>query len=634
MTWDRLHEEDILFEFRGDQPDELTPGRFYRGTVDGFADFGVFIELGSGVTGLLHRSRLDQRLESLDWDVGDEVIVQVEGIRDNGNVDLDWSLRQSPREFRGHDIDPPSAADEDMEADDETEPEPEPAKAGAEEPSEEATPATDAEPEPVSASAIARETIENVPDHIGERVRIEGRITEIHQTSGPTIFSVVDETGTVDCAAFESAGVRAYPGIEVDDLVTVLGLADRHRGEIQIEAETIESLPEDQRAEVLERLDSAARERARPNDASQLIVDPAVTDLREEMIATATRLRRAVFAGQRILIRHPATADGVIAGAAIERAITKLHDEVGSDGRRIVERRPMDDRWYDLGDAMYDRGATTDETPPLIALVGAGTSQADRSALRFLQLYDVPTVAIDAFPEGELPTSLVDAGVLSASDLTATVVAAHVAGMIEETVRDDIVTLPAISYRDSAPDRYEGVATEQGLDPDTARQRHEAIALTAYYQRFDDKRELVADLLFDSDADDLADHVSTQYRERIETAINTAQENADRIEAAGRTVTLLDAEAHSHRFDFPPRDILAEELYRAERDAGHGDVIVVFDRDHCYIHGTTGQSRTELADRIGDRIPDAGVQAKRDRLSYLAGRQDAVRQVLIEELSP
>jgi Archaea-specific RecJ-like exonuclease, contains DnaJ-type Zn finger domain len=75
MDW-ITHDEDVWFDFRGDSPQQLTAGRYYRGTVDGFADFGVFIDLASGVTGLLHRSELDRRLETLDWESDDTVFVQ------------------------------------------------------------------------------------------------------------------------------------------------------------------------------------------------------------------------------------------------------------------------------------------------------------------------------------------------------------------------------------------------------------------------------------------------------------------------------------------------------------------------------------------------------------------------------
>ena len=50
MDW-ITHEEDVWFDFRGEHANQLTPGRFYRGTVDGFADFGVFIDLSPSVTG-------------------------------------------------------------------------------------------------------------------------------------------------------------------------------------------------------------------------------------------------------------------------------------------------------------------------------------------------------------------------------------------------------------------------------------------------------------------------------------------------------------------------------------------------------------------------------------------------------
>ncbi|MFC6726147.1 S1 RNA-binding domain-containing protein, partial [Halobium palmae] len=122
------HQEDVVFEFRGDSADQLTPNRFYTGIVDGYADFGVFVDLAPGVTGLLHRSELDRRLESLDWEPGDTVFVQVKNVRDNGNIDLGWSIRQSEREFRGAlvqdadgDHEPEGSDDDSSEAADATE---------------------------------------------------------------------------------------------------------------------------------------------------------------------------------------------------------------------------------------------------------------------------------------------------------------------------------------------------------------------------------------------------------------------------------------------------------------------------------------------------------------------------------
>ncbi|MFW6000390.1 MAG: hypothetical protein ACOCPY_02925, partial [Halorubrum sp.] len=42
------HQEDVAFDFRGDSPEDLVPSRFYRGVVDGYAEFGVFVDLAPG----------------------------------------------------------------------------------------------------------------------------------------------------------------------------------------------------------------------------------------------------------------------------------------------------------------------------------------------------------------------------------------------------------------------------------------------------------------------------------------------------------------------------------------------------------------------------------------------------------
>ncbi len=330
-----LHEEDALFEFRGSRADQLSVDRYYRGSVDGFAEFGVFVDIGDSVTGLLHRSELDQRLDSLDWDSGDTVYVQVKNVRDNGNVDLGWSIRQSEREFRGVLVDDPeighsvlleneddedetqsddsdeeasrpstdesagqsddeSDADEGTESDDSsatnagavsrasdddrvegtaavggndsgsntavmTESDEE-ADAESDESEEQTDEATTAEP---VAAAIG-----DLDDHVGADVRLEGEVVGIRQTSGPTVFELQDETGTVDCAAFVEAGVRAYPEVEEDDYVRLSGEVRERRGELQVETEELDVLEAEEREEVEQRLADASTTRpdlTRPN---------------------------------------------------------------------------------------------------------------------------------------------------------------------------------------------------------------------------------------------------------------------------------------------------------------------------------------------------------------------------------
>lgn len=627
MTWDNLHDEDVLFEFTGTRPEELTEGRFYIGTVDGFAEFGVFINIGENVTGLLHRSKLDQRLESLDWDVGDEVIVQVASIKENGDIDLDWSIRQSSREFRGSDVDGPTVDEADSSAE---APEPTEAK-----PIEETEPDHEAVEPTRGLLSVSRVTVDNLNEYISSRVRVEGRITEVRQTSGPTIFTLTDESGAIDCAAFESAGVRAYPAIEEDDYVRLIGVVEQHRGENQIEVESLEALQEDDREVIATRLTTAAKKQAEPDSTELLISDEALEASRDEIVAVATAIREAILAGKRTIIRHPNSADDVIAAAAIERAARTVHGEedLGTeDIGRWVERRPMDDPWYELGDAMYDHGAVRDGTNPLIVLVGAGTSVQDDAALSFLDLYDIEPVIIDANVNGS-PSVEGSIGVNVPTGIPTTSVATAVAGMVAPTISKDIMALPAISCRSEVPPTYAEAANSAGIDGDTILERRQAIALIAYYQRYDAKRELVDDLLFNTEATALAEHISAQYRTKIATAVDIAQQNADRVTSIETTICTVNADEYSHRYDFPPYDVLASELQAAEAQAGSADVVAVFGTDTCYLAGIDVDQIPEIATSIESSTTDAAVNFVRDRITFLSGKRNEVQSALVEALS-
>lgn len=602
MTWDHLHDEDVLFEFRGEQPGELRPGRFYRGTVDGFADFGVFVTIGDSVTGLLHRSNIDGRLENIGWDIGDEVIVQVEGVRENGNVDLTWSIRQSDTEFRGSGIHDPN--------DEEGASRPEPTS--SESPSPTPQPS---ENQAVVAQSLRTISVSETADIRGDRVRLRGQVRNIRQTNGPTIFTIADETGKIECAAFEAAGVRAYPDIEEDDAVSVIGTPEKHRGSLQIECESLELLDSSERDSLIETIQAADRARARPEDDTLLTPDPSLDQ--GAIAELATTLREAVFDQRQIIIRHPSAVDGVVAAAAVEHSLRSLIEETHENMETswLVTRRPMDDAWYDLGDAMYDVTDGSDRDA-LIVLVGAGDGNQDMAGLDFLSLYNTDHLVIDRFSS-------------AATVNRVTPLASNLAGMVQESIRQDLVHLPAIAAGYDIPERYLRLALDHGYDDETIRQRHEALALVAYYQRYDDKRELIADLLFNGDGSgDLALHVSEQFRSRLQTAVTTARENAEIVTEEGLTILTLDASTLTHRFAFPPRPILCDAL---QRDAD-ADIVVVLTEDAAFIGGTRPFDLDRIAEIVDPQVDHASVDASRDRLTFLAGKRDDVRVALVEAL--
>lgn len=632
------HEEDVCFEFDGRDADDLTPGRYYRGQVDGFADFGIFIDIGD-VTGLLHTSELDRRLESIEWEPGDSVFVQVKSVRDNGNVDLGWSIRQHESEFRGVLVDGPDGErrpDDRAESDSaETAPTP------AEDSSVDSSSPSGGTEGAATETRLERTPIASLEDHVGAPVRIEGRVLAARQTSGPTIFEVRDETGTVDCAAFESAGVRAYPDVDANDMVRLDGEVEERRGEIQVETADVTVLADDERQAVERRLEEAIDERARPDETPLLGDHPVVAAERDQLVAAATGIRRAIFEGRPVVVRHSATTDGYVAGAAIERAALSLiceeHDEQAA-AYHFFDRRPLDGRIYDMDDAMRDTTTMLEaqerhnESVPLFVFVNAGSTSESRDSLELLRVYDAPLIVIDGDHPDDAVGEFVDAFVSpypndGAAGVTTAAICANVGAVIDPSVRRDLVHLPAVSYRGDVPEVYAELAAEAGFDTEDIEMRYEAIALEAFYQAFEDKRELITDILFDDT--DLAVHASEQFRTRVEREVRTAEPHLDRRSTTAAEIAVLDTEAYTHRYDFPPAPVLLTEL--ADRAAL--DAIIGVAEDELVVQSKVSVDMRRVGRSVADAVPDGGVETRGGRegsLVFLSGVRDRVIDAVVD----
>ena len=703
-----VHQEDVVFEFEGNDPSQLTSGRFYRGTVDGYADFGVFINIGN-VTGLLHRSKLDRRLESLEWEVGDDICVQVNNVRDNGDIDLDSSIRQSAEDFRGRLVQTPDgdrlpdAANEategggtgngsgeadsgtassaprtdavtdtgaDADADLDSDPDPDP--------DSEPEPEPDPDPDPVSESGpsehadsdpaaeiespdgdvdtgadadadtdadantdadIDRVTVESLNDRVGETVRLEGRVASARQTSGPTVFELRDETGIVDCAAFVEAGVRAYPEVEADDVVRLDGEVRVRRDEIQIETGSLVALEGEALAAVESRMDAALDDRAAPERVEALADDPAIEDALEGIDTVATRIRRAVIESRPIVVRHDATADGYVAGAAIERAVLPLVEAEHNSADAVYhyfDRRPLEEGVYDMNDATKDVTRMLgdrerhDEKLPLFVFAAAGSTAASMDGLELLDIYDAPRVVLDGRPADEAVVEEIDS-LVAVADRTATTVAATVAAAVNDDVRGDLDHLPAISYWADVPDAYADLASAAGVDAAAAKRLREAIALEAFYQSYEDKRQLVIDLLFEKRTG-LAEQVSEQFVTKLEAELDTAEPNVEERTVDGTTVTLLDTEAYTHTYDFPPTRLLLDELSRRLDSAA----VVGLGTDEVHIRSDVAFDLDAVGASVSAAVPTASVSnpgSREPRLEFLAGEREAVTDAVIEAVA-
>jgi len=714
------HQEDVVFDFRGDEPDQLVDNRFYRGVVDGYAEFGVFVDLAPGVTGLLHRSELDRRLDSLDWEPGDDVFVQVKGVRDNGNIDLAWSIRQADREFRGvliqdgdteyqpgeddeseqaesEETEPTgsdasgAAVEEDDEDESGTEADAE-ATADVDEADEDAseTAETDADESTTEAAAVdevaaetddgdeadgssdddAQETVAadteadedaeesedaldedrervgigTLDDAVGDAARIDGEVVSVRQTGGPTVFEVRDETGVVDVAAFVEPGVRAYPDVEVGDAVRIDGDVESHRGDVQVESEALVLLEGEEAEAVRRRLAEALTAEARPEGLQPLAGDEAVAELADGLLDAAEAIRRAVLESRPIVVRHPATADGYVAGAAVERAVLPLirEEHAKSDAEyHYFTRRPLDDPVYGMNAATNDATRMLqdrdrhDEQLPLFLLVGTGSTVESADGIDLLSVYGVDAVVVDAEVADPETRTAVDTLVSPEidgvdADLSTGALVASLASAVNDAVREDLQHLPAVSYWADTPDRYVQLARDAGYDAERVAELREAIALEAYYQSYQDKRELVADLLFE-DGGNLAAHVSEQFREKLETEVQTATENVVTEAVDGVEFAVLDTDGYTHRYDFPPTPLLLDDLHRRNAN-GEAYATVGIGTDELYVRTNADVSVRAVAERAAELAPNADVATaglREGKIEFLSGERDAVEDAVV-----
>jgi RecJ-like exonuclease len=669
-----LHQEDVVFRFHGTQANQLTVDRYYRGTVDGYAEFGVFVDIGDSVTGLLHKSELDQRLDSLDWEPGDDVFVEVKNVRDNGNVDLGWSIRQDESAFRGTLIDDPDAGTERLVEDDDgsTEEAGEtdggrtsmtvgPSSVEGSAPASDATASTGGEAETggapadddASSESTATEgvppdpdpeqvTVDSLPDHVGEWARIEGEIASARQTSGPTVFELRDETGTVDCAAFEEAGVRAYPEVEGGDVVRIEGEVERRRGELQVETEDLVLLEDDERAAVTERMDEALLQRARPEAVDPVAPDAAVESTLAELREAATAIRRAVLEGRPVVVRHSATADGYVGSVAIERATLPLirdHHQAADATYHYFDRRPLEGSVYDMDDATQD--VTTmlsdrerhDEQLPLFVFVAAAGTDESVDGLDLLDVYNAQRVVVDEQVDDTVAGAVDVLATPTENSTTATALATTVAAHVNTDVRDDLRHLPAISFWEETPEAYADIASAAGYDAEATREMREAVTLEAYYQSYEDKRQLVTDLLFEADGG-VAGHVSEQFQERTEAEVETAEANAEHRTVGGHTVLVLDTEAYTHQYEFPPDRLLLDELHRRHRD--DVDAVVGIGTDTAFVRTGSDVDVRAVVERAREDAPAAGLDARgarEGRVEFLSGEREAARDALLSALA-
>ncbi len=588
---------------------DIEEGKIYQGKVQGFANFGMFVQMNDRIKGLVHKSNI--RAEHKERDA---ILVRVRQIRPNGNIDLEEMQVQV---YQVQTLD--------------------------------------------RKSTIIR--ITDLLSRLGKTVAIEGEIAQIKQTSGPTIFTIVDETGTQNAAAFIEAGVRAYPEAELDNVVRIVGEVMMRNNQLQIEVDSLTVLPEDEAAAVRVRIGQALDARAEPPEIPLLVPSEVMEKLRPEMRKVAKIIRKAVFMSQPIILRHHADADGICSAVAIEQAVVSLIRESGGDfdaDYYMFKRAPSKAPFYEIEDITRDLDFSLKDhirfgqKMPLVILTDNGSTEEDEPAYKIASVYDIPFVVIDHHhPDGTIDKYLKahvnPYHVGGDFGITAGMLGTEVARLINPKIEPVIRHLPAVAGvgdRSEAPERalFLNLVASQYSE-----QACKDIALALDYEqfwlRFNDGREIVKDI-FNMTGNPgrhaklialLVEGANTMIEDQMSACMPHV---VPRVLKNDANLFLIDVEIHAHKFTFPPPGKTSGEVHDrlCRKHAGEPVITIGFGPDFAVLRSRgVLMNIPRMVRELRVEIPGGGISGGGHlvvgSIKFVEGMRNVVLEALIEKIA-
>ncbi len=608
---------------------DIDKNKLYKGRITRIENYGAFVTLNNNVWGLM-------RGDVSDYNVGEDIIVFITSIKSReGKIDF------APAYVENYNI-------------------------------------------KKLTKSFPRTLINQLDEKKGKMVRIDGEVQQIQQTSGPTIFTINDETGTAEIAAFDKAGERAYPEIDVGDAVQVLGDVNEHGGKTQIESQSILKLDEENSIKLHKLIDDALNKRAEPNDVDFLVQSDVLNRLKPKMREAAQKIRRAILDGRTVLLRHHNDADGICSGVAMEKAIVPLIEYVNPSNDAqyyYFKRSPSKAPFYELEDVVKDLSFALEDQErhgqklPLIVLLDNGSTEEDITALMQAKIYDIEVVVIDHHSPGELlsveekngeivgATVAVDEYVDTHvnpylvggdSQLTAGALASEVAHMINPAVKDLIMHLPAVAaLGDHAESgevyQYLELASKKGFSKEHLAKIAECVDFEAYFLRFMNGRGIMDTILAVDNLDKhekMIDALYKEYQKRVDTQLKAALPNIKRTQLEnGIHFNLIDVEKYAHKFTFPApgktcgfvHDKIVKELGEDKPivTLGHGPDFGVF-RATDAVNEEFGFNVNDIVSVMTQKVPQAGIDGGGHEcagsIKYIEGLGDDVLKNIVFEI--
>ncbi len=488
---------------------------------------------------------------------------------------------------------------------------------------------------------------------------IEARIYKIIQTRGPTIFKIEGDTGTADIAGFISPGERAHPEIKENDSIRAKVKIEMREDKKRMNIIEISKI-EDISLKLDQVLDSAKEPQT--EDINFTIKSPILDALKDNFMSASALIKKSIYEGRQVLIRHHADMDGYAGAIALEKAILPIIDNrFGSRDKWFhYDRSPSTTPFYEYKDVLKDLAFAKknierfQRLEPLVILVDNGSTEEDLLSIRKAKLYNIPIIVVDHhFTKVEDGKSVVDPYVdvhinpyLKGGDknLTAGMLAYELSRILNKTI-DDMKILPALA---GIGDRSKGPEFEQYLKNSKKDKEHlkkiaTCVDYEASYLKFMQDSGLVCDLIIEDEknpalVDLLYEDIQKKINAQTKVLLNYADEKTLKNNII---VALIDITKSTQRGDFPGPGksvgILNDELNQKHQEKniatiGYApDFITMRSNDNCR---NMGFNVNIFVERLAKDIPHAmitgGGHDIAGSIKFIENAKDEVLNKLLE----
>ena len=420
---------------------------------------------------------------------------------------------------------------------------------------------------------------------IGTFISFLAQIQNIRQIpKGPKIFTLLDETGLIEAAAFR---LDFLEDLSIGDIVEVAGQYNVHRGTEQIEIANLFTVEKAYSNAFIKKMEKSLDSRSEPPSINFLVKSEILDTLEPKFIAIAKRLRRALLEYQPIVIRHHGDCDGITAGIALELALRQLWIETFEQAdedkiRHLIKRTVNKPPFYDPIDSVRDVNFALEDLNrfgdklPLVIMLDTGSSEESLFSYKLLDTYNIEVMVVDHHFPSTIIQEIVGnhLNVYYAGgdyNICAGMLGVELARRVHPKVTDNVIHLPAIS---GFGDRVQGTEFDQYVD--LAKQKNYtesylkdiamAVDYQAYFLKFSPGRLLLSDLLgIKSDAEKqlsfvklLANEARDLLEKQLRISLEYCQED---VLPNGVRLSILDVEKYASRFDWPPPGKITGSLF-------------------------------------------------------------------------